>query len=95
VRSIWKLFSKEKTTKIEFCEKNLNRFLTGETESEYGAFLSKKNIKYKEYECQSLCKECKLSPYAIVNGEFITAWTPKELLNQLKLIAEGKKDNNL
>lgn len=57
----------------------------------YGAFLSQKNIKCKEYECQSWCKECKLSPYAIINGEFITAVTSKELFNQLKLIVEGKK----
>ncbi|WP_338787212.1 DUF1450 domain-containing protein [Metabacillus sp. FJAT-53654] len=95
MRTIKKLFSKEKTTKIEFCEKNLNRFLTGETESEYEeAFLSQKNIKCKEYECQSWCKECKLSPYAIVNGEFITAVTSKELLKKIKLIVE-KKDINL
>jgi uncharacterized protein YuzB (UPF0349 family) len=86
VRSIGKLFLKEQTTKIEFCERNLNHFLTGETESEYGVFFSKKNIKYKEYECQSRCKECKLSPYAIVNGEFIAAETSKELLNQLKFV---------
>ena len=70
---ITKLFSKEKKLKIDFCEKNLDRFLSEDLQDEYSAFLSKKNIEYKEYHCQSRCEECKKSPYAIVNGEFIVA----------------------
>jgi uncharacterized protein YuzB (UPF0349 family) len=89
VKFITKFFSKNKITKVDFCEKNLNRFLTDELSSEYSAFLNKKNIQFKEYECQSKCKECQQSPYAIVNDKFITAETSEDLLKKLKQI-EGK-----
>ncbi|MGR3762711.1 DUF1450 domain-containing protein [Rossellomorea sp. NS-SX7] len=84
------LFSKRKKATIEFCEKNLDRFLTEENMSEYNQFLSQKNITYKEYECQSRCKECKLSPYALVNGEFTPAENSKELLEKMKKHVDQK-----
>lgn len=88
---ITKLFTKEKKLKIDFCEKNLDRFLTEDLQNEYNTFLSKKNIEYKEYHCQSRCEECKQSPYVIVNGEFIAARDSSELLKMLKLLQEDKK----
>jgi uncharacterized protein YuzB (UPF0349 family) len=89
VKFIAKFFSKNKITKIEFCEKNLDQFLTDELSSDYSAFLNKKNIQFNEYECQSKCKECRQSPYAIVNGKLIAADTSGDLLKKLKQI-EGK-----
>ncbi|MDQ0976552.1 uncharacterized protein YuzB (UPF0349 family) [Neobacillus niacini] len=88
---ITKLFAKEKKLTIDFCEKNLDRFLTEDLQSEYSTFLSKKNIDYKEYMCQSRCEECKNSPYAIVNGEFIAAGDSMELLQKLKHLQSDKK----
>jgi uncharacterized protein YuzB (UPF0349 family) len=88
---ITKLFTKEKTLKIDFCEKNLDRFLTEDLQTDYNTFLSKKNIEYKEYHCQSRCEECKKSPYAIVNGELITAEDSGQLLKKLKYLQEDKK----
>jgi uncharacterized protein YuzB (UPF0349 family) len=88
---ITKLFAKEKKLTIDFCEKNLDRFLTEDLQSEYSTFLSKKNIEYKEYQCQSRCEECKNSPYAIVNGEFIAAGDSMELLQKLKHLQSDKK----
>ena len=88
---ITKLFAKEKKLTIDFCEKNLDRFLTEDLQSEYSTFLSKKNIEYKEYQCQSRCEECKRSPYAIVNGEFIDAGDSMELLKKLKHLQSDKK----
>lgn len=79
-----KLFSKDKKLTVEFCEKNLDRFLTEENFSNYNAFFNQKNINYKEYECQSRCKECKQAPYALVNGEFVTADHSDELLELIK-----------
>lgn len=79
-----KLFTKDKKLQIDFCEKNLDRFLKEEHFTEYEAFLNQKNVTYKEYQCQSKCEECKLSPYAIVNGEFIDANDVPELLDKLK-----------
>jgi uncharacterized protein YuzB (UPF0349 family) len=79
-----KLFSKQRKLQIDFCEKNLDRFVSEEHFPEYEAFFNQKNIVYKEYHCQSKCKECKMAPYAIVNGEFITADDAGKLLDQLK-----------
>ncbi|MBD7937774.1 MULTISPECIES: DUF1450 domain-containing protein [Cytobacillus] len=79
-----KIFSKKEQVTIEFCEKNLDRFYTDEDFALFGPFLSSKEVSYKQYECQSHCKQCKKSPYAIVNGEFIQCETPSELLSQMK-----------
>ncbi|MFP7299360.1 DUF1450 domain-containing protein [Neobacillus niacini] len=88
---ITKLFTKEKKLKVGFCEKNLNRFLPEQLQTEYSAFLGKKNIEYKEYQCQSRCEECKISPYSIVNGEFIAAEDSAQLLDKLKHLELNKK----
>ncbi|MFS0634449.1 DUF1450 domain-containing protein [Mesobacillus foraminis] len=90
MKLITKIFSKPKTIRVDFCEKNLDRFLSEEHASDYHSFLSKKNVQYKEYSCQSKCKECQQSPYAIVNGEFITAESSHELLEKLKEHQETK-----
>jgi uncharacterized protein YuzB (UPF0349 family) len=84
VKYLKKLKTKEKKIKVDFCEKNLDRFLNDESYSKYNQFLNKKNVVYKEYECQSKCKECKRSPYVIVNGDFITAENSEELLEKLE-----------
>jgi uncharacterized protein YuzB (UPF0349 family) len=88
---ITKLFTKDKKLTIDFCEKNLDRFLTEDLQNDYNTFLSRKNIEYKEYQCQSRCEECKKFPYAIVNGEFIAAGDSGELLKKLKYLQEDKK----
>lgn len=88
---ITKLFTKERKLKIDFCEKNLDRFLPEELQNEYSTFLSKKNIEFKEYNCQSRCEECKISPYAIVNGEFIEAGDSRQLLDKFKQLEIDKK----
>lgn len=81
-----KLFGKEKKLHIDFCEKNLDRFLTADLFSAYEAFFQQKNIIYKEYQCQSKCEECKLTPYAIVNGEMVKAENSEALLTEIKSI---------
>jgi uncharacterized protein YuzB (UPF0349 family) len=88
VKLINKLFSKQKPVNIEFCQRNLDEFLKEENFYDYNLFLNQKNINYKEYECQSKCKECKQSPYALVDGDFIAADNPVELLAKLKVRAE-------
>jgi uncharacterized protein YuzB (UPF0349 family) len=45
--------------------------------------LGRKNVTYKEYECQSRCKECRMSPYAVVNGEYVVAEDSGELLKKM------------
>ncbi|CAM3721523.1 DUF1450 domain-containing protein [Mesobacillus thioparans] len=78
-----KLFSKQKKVNIEFCQRNLEQFLKEEHYVEYNEFLSRKNVNYKEFECQSRCKECRLSPYAMVEGEFVSADNSGELLKKM------------
>jgi uncharacterized protein YuzB (UPF0349 family) len=80
---IQKLFSKQKKAKIEFCQRNLEQFLPEENFGAYNEFLSRKNVEHKEFECQSRCKECRLSPYAMVNGDFVTAKDSNELLKKM------------
>ncbi|MCM3666105.1 YuzB family protein [Mesobacillus subterraneus] len=80
---IQKLFSKKKKAKIEFCQRNLEQFLQEENYASYNEFLSRKNVTYKEYECQSRCKECRMSPYAVVNGEYVTAEDSGVLLKKM------------
>jgi uncharacterized protein YuzB (UPF0349 family) len=80
---IQKLFSKKKKAKIEFCQRNLEQFLQEENYAAYNEFLSRKNVEYKEFECQSRCKECRMSPYAMVNGDFVTAEDSDELLKKM------------
>ncbi|KON87767.1 hypothetical protein AF332_13640 [Sporosarcina globispora] len=84
MKLINKLFSKQKQTSIEFCQRNLDEFLKEENYAEFNQFLSQKNITYKEYECQSRCKECRQSPYAVADGNLIAAESSVELLNKLK-----------
>ena len=84
VKIINRLFSKQKMVTIEMCEKNLERFLNEENFSDYNTFFTQKHIEFKEFECLSMCKECKLSPYALLNGEFIAAKDSVELLEKLK-----------
>ncbi|CAM3768164.1 DUF1450 domain-containing protein [Cytobacillus oceanisediminis] len=88
MKLINKLFSKQKQVTVEFCQRNLDAFLKEEDFSEYKRFLNLENINYKEYECQSKCKECKHSPYAVMDGDFIAAENSGELLAKLKERAE-------
>ncbi|KAA0547064.1 DUF1450 domain-containing protein [Bacillus sp. BGMRC 2118] len=85
-----KLLNKQKKTTIEFCQKNLDRFVAEENFTRYEEFLSSKHILYKEYECQSKCKECKQSPYAMVDGEMITANNDRKLLEAMKEMTKNK-----
>lgn len=80
---IQKLFSKRKKANIEFCQRNLEQFLLEENFAGYNEFLSRKNIVHKEFECQSRCKECRMSPYAMVNGNFVTAEDSEDLLKKM------------
>lgn len=84
MKLIDKLFSKQKKVKIELCQKNLQQYLQEEDYEEYQDFFAKKNIILQEYECQSRCKECRISPYAIVNGDMVQANDSAELLDKMK-----------
>ncbi|MGN7943065.1 DUF1450 domain-containing protein [Virgibacillus sp. 6R] len=85
-----KLFSKQTKTKISFCTNNLDRFYSDADFSTFNTFLNDKRIEYKEYECQSKCKECKAAPYAVIDGEFVSADSPDELLKSMKSMIRDK-----
>ncbi|PLS18018.1 hypothetical protein CVD28_10080 [Bacillus sp. M6-12] len=78
------IFSKKKKLSIEFCQNNLDRFLNKGTQASLGHLLRDQAIQYKEFECLSHCKECKQSPYAILNGEMLTADSMESLIKQVE-----------
>jgi uncharacterized protein YuzB (UPF0349 family) len=83
-----RLFSKmaKKKRKVEFCQKNLDRFLKEEDVPFYEEFFNNPTISYNEYQCQNKCGICKKHSYAMVNGQMILADSTKELLEKLKEI---------
>lgn len=46
-----------------------------------------------EYGCLGNCGECFLAPYALVNGEMITAATAEELYDKIIKAADGGGDD--
>lgn len=82
------LFTKKQKLNVELCQNNLDRFLTDETYPLYEKFLAGSHIQMKEYTCLSECKTCRKSPYAKVNGEVITAESPKELVAKLEELGQ-------
>ncbi len=81
-----KVFKRNKTVKLEFCQNNLDRFLDEESFPLFKAFFNEKNVSMKEYKCLSECELCKKKLYAKANGEVISADHSRELLTKLKLL---------
>ena len=83
-----RLFSKmaKKKQKVEFCQKNLYRFLKEEDVPYYEEFFKNPIISYNEYLCQSKCEICTKHPYAMVNGRIIIANSTQELLDKMREI---------
>lgn len=75
--------------KIEFCEKNLDRF----SKSAYKALKGEyEDVKVKKDSCLKECRLCRTEPFARVKGEIVRAETPKKLVKKLeKRIAKNKK----
>jgi uncharacterized protein YuzB (UPF0349 family) len=81
-----KVFKRNKTVKIEFCQNNLDQFLDQESFSLFHTFFQENNVSMKEYKCLSECQLCIEKPYAKVNGEVISADHSSGLLTKLKLL---------
>jgi uncharacterized protein YuzB (UPF0349 family) len=79
-----KVFKRNKTVKLEFCQNNLDQFLDQESFILFNSFFKENNVSMKEYHCLSECDLCKEKPYAKVNGEVISAEHSDELLTKLK-----------
>ncbi len=79
-----KMFITKDKIQIEFCQNNLDRFLTEQTIAEYGKLLATPRIQHKEYECLSECKLCKETAYAKVNGRIMRGKDSLDLLHQLQ-----------
>lgn len=95
-RLFHKLFSANKQTQIEFCQKNLDRYLDEKTVVAFSEFLQQPNISYKEYECLNQCTSCQKSAYALVNGHYIEADDMQALLHSLKLEVQSiKKESTI
>lgn len=86
-----KFFPKKKSIEIEFCQKNLDRFLEESLIKQFQEILNTPKVQYKEFECLSHCNLCKKKPYAIVNGDIVSCDRIEDLISQ---IAQMKMDNN-
>lgn len=77
---------------IEFCTNNMH-FGTDEVFEQL-----EENLEYDviEYGCLSNCGQCSMTPFALVNGEVVTAASAKELHEAiLSKIAEADAWNDL
>ncbi|WP_338471940.1 DUF1450 domain-containing protein [Niallia sp. XMNu-256] len=79
-----KLFGKRKSLKLEFCQKNLDRFFDQDILSVFDQVINERNVVTKEFECLSHCKLCTEKAYVIANGEVIHADDAGVLLERLK-----------
>lgn len=50
------------------------------------------DVDVMEYGCLGYCGECYMAPFALVNGEFVTADTPAELLEKIKEKVKEEED---
>lgn len=67
---------------IEFCTSNL-----ASGTLEIMRYLERNlAIDVLEYDCLNHCRQCSLSPYALVDGEVVAADTPEELLAKIKQV---------
>lgn len=67
---------------VEFCASNVSSYSKEvvewlENDPELGADVL-------EYGCLGHCGECYMTPFALVNGDFVAAETPKELFDKIK-----------
>lgn len=73
---------------VEFCISNL----TSEVEKVKDALEQDPGIDVMVYDCLGNCSECCVSPYALVDGEFIAADTGPELLKAIREAIEEQSD---
>jgi uncharacterized protein YuzB (UPF0349 family) len=67
---------------VEFCASNVSSY----TQSVIEALENdpELDVDVLEYGCLGHCGECYMQPFALVNGDFVSASTPGELLEKIK-----------
>jgi uncharacterized protein YuzB (UPF0349 family) len=67
---------------VEFCASNVSSYTKTVIEAlENDPEL---DVDVLEYGCLGHCGECYMEPFALVNGDFVSAPTPEELLQKIK-----------
>lgn len=67
---------------VEFCSSNVSSYskmVVAALEND-----PELDVDVMEYGCLGHCGECYMAPFALVNGDFVTAATPEELLEKIK-----------
>lgn len=85
-----KLFVKEKILEVRFCQKNLEYFLDDDTTKQFQKILSKRQVKFKEFECLNHCKLCEKKPYAEINKQLIKGQDLNEIISQISEMIDKK-----
>lgn len=67
---------------VEFCSSNVSSY----TKKVVDALENdpELDVDVMEYGCLGHCGECYMAPFALVNGDFVTAASPDELLEKIK-----------
>ncbi|WP_051430982.1 DUF1450 domain-containing protein [Thermicanus aegyptius] len=76
---------------IEFCISNL----ASGTEMVKEALEKEPGLDVVEYGCLGNCGECFTNPYALVNGEIISAMTPEELLEKIRVLVGLEEEGDM
>ncbi len=75
---------------IEFCNSNMSLG----TDNIMKKLEENPDYDVIEYGCLGNCGQCYTSPYAMVNGEIITADTPDELYDRILIAIHSNEDEN-
>lgn len=67
---------------VEFCASNVSSYTKTVMEALENDLDLDADV--LEYGCLGHCGECYMQPFALVNGDFVTAETPEELLGKIK-----------
>ncbi len=74
---------------VEYCVSNLAHG----TDETFRKLAKHPDVEVMEYGCLDRCSDCYLFPYALVNGEMVTAETPESLYaNILETIRRHEAD---
>lgn len=76
---------RRKTGRLEFCQKNVERFFDEDSLQAFSLFFQEGKIDMQEYQCLSQCERCSDKPYVKLNGEIIEADNAMELLSTIQL----------
>ncbi|NGQ96967.1 DUF1450 domain-containing protein [Brevibacillus sp. SYP-B805] len=75
---------------VEFCSSNVSSYTKPVMEALENA--PDLDVDVMEYGCLGHCGECYMKPFALVNGDYVEADSPEELLARIKQKVQEDQD---